>query len=66
MSEKLKSLKGGGMNNLFKDALRELKETMAEQIEYHQILAKIQKAKFDSLVKEGFSDHQAIELTKSI
>lgn len=57
---------GGGNVDEMKDAIRKMKKMLPEWIEYHQIAAKIQKAKFDALLEEGFSEAQAIELCKGI
>lgn len=44
--------------------IRQLKEEMVMRIELEQTLAKLTKAKFDALVREGFTPEQAIQLCK--
>lgn len=45
-------------------ALEGLKRNISTIIEYQEILAKLKKAKFDSLVEAGFTEEQAIELCR--
>lgn len=39
---------------------------IAQAIKEYALLARLQKAKYDALVAEGFSDKQAIELCRTI
>lgn len=39
---------------------------IAQAIKEYAFLARLQKAKYDALVAEGFSDKQAIELCRAI
>lgn len=52
------------MENEFAEAVKNLKENTLTFIEYLQIDAQLKKEKYDALVKEGFSENQAIELCK--
>lgn len=44
--------------------LRALRENLPSQIELQVLLAQITRAKFLALVKEGFSEEQAIQLCR--
>lgn len=46
-------------------AVEAMKREMADLIEYTRLLAEIRKEYFDSLVENGFSEGQAVELCKS-
>lgn len=48
------------------DLLRELRASVPTMIQAQIILAQVTRAKFDSLIKEGFSEQQALELCKSV
>lgn len=65
-NDKLTLLNGGNTPNVAQDALRELKAGLKSQIELQAVVAQIQKAKFDALIEHGFTEAQALELSKSI
>ena len=44
--------------------LRKMRERLDFMIEYEQMQAKVLKAKYDALIKEGFNAIQALELCK--
>lgn len=45
-------------------AVEEMRRTLPLLTEYHQLDAKIKRAKYDALLAEGFSPNQALELCK--
>jgi len=45
-------------------ALKELQDNMPHILEHLDFEAKVKRAKFRALVREGFSDAQALELCK--
>ena len=50
MSEKkVVAIAGGGTKNLTKEAVRMLNQNLPDMIEYAQLMAQLQKAKFDAL-----------------
>ena len=64
--DNLKVFNGKGEKNELSEVIRNLKETITEQIELQIIVAQLQKARFDELKKQGFSDNHAIELCQKI
>ena len=41
-----------------------MRSTMAMQIEVHTLTAKLTKSKYEALIMEGFTEHQALILCK--
>lgn len=48
----------------FKNGIKQMKDIMHLQKEWQMIDAQIRKIKFDALIKEGFSESQALFLVK--
>ena len=60
----IKLLKGGGSPDEFKQAIRKMIEATPDLIEYYKIDAQLRREKFKALVEEGFTEDQALELSK--
>lgn len=48
----------------FPQLVKQLADNLLAHIEYAQLNAKIQRAKYEALVKEGFTEQQALELCR--
>jgi hypothetical protein len=46
-------------------ALREMQQNLPLQIQIAQYMAQVTRARFNAYLKEGFTEHQAIELCKT-
>jgi hypothetical protein len=44
--------------------VRDMRDNIAAHIEFNQLQARITRAKFAALVKEGFTEAQALQLCK--
>ena len=47
-------------------AVAELRQLMPARVEYHKIMARMQREAFDAYIAEGFTEAQALELVKAI
>ncbi len=63
---KLHVLHGGGKPNITKDALRNLRDGFEDAKQYVELIAGLQRAKYEALVKQGFNPDQALELSKQV
>ncbi|MEQ9130773.1 MAG: hypothetical protein RLO11_00100 [Salinisphaeraceae bacterium] len=57
---------GQGKPDATADLIRHLKATRATQIELQGFIAEIIRAKYDALLEQGFTEAQALELSKTI
>jgi len=60
----LNSIRGSATRNVLAESLRNFRDNYLLLIEYHAIDAQIKRAKFLALIKEGFTEAQALELCK--
>lgn len=66
MTDKLKTIHGGGNKNEAKEALRELREALPEYIKSLTLIAQMTRAKYKALIAEGFTPEEALELSKTL
>lgn len=64
--DNLTVIPGGGTPSITKDAIRRLREDLPIQIEFYGMLSKLIRAKFEALVAEGFTEAQALELSRTV
>lgn len=60
----LKVFKGNKVENPLRNALNDMIANSETQLEMYGYIAKFRKEYFDSLVKEGFTEVQALEIVK--
>ncbi len=60
------SLPGGDNLNEMKESLRQLKVILPEMLEYMKITAELHRTKYCALKEQGFSDVQALELSRDL
>lgn len=66
MRDKLVMLPGGGQVSEIRECNRQLREIKEGLVEYYAIHAELIRAKYDELVKQGFTEAQTIELCKTL
>ncbi len=64
--DNLTVLQGKGTPSLSKEALRKMREELPMILELYAITSIMTRAKFNELVREGFTEAQALELCKSL
>ena len=57
-------INGGGVPDEMRDELRKLQANIQTVLESQAIVAQITRAKYDSLITQGFTQEQALELCK--
>lgn len=65
-TDKLTSIEGKGVPNLSAEALRRMSEDFPHLVASVKFIAKLQREKFLALKSEGFTNEEAIELSKTI
>lgn len=66
MTDKIIGITGGGKPDKTAEALRQMRASLAVLIEYQAMNAQIIRARYEALLKEGFSEQQAIDLCRSL
>jgi hypothetical protein len=64
--QNLLAFDGGGKNDALAQAIRDLQSNITMLCEHQTLMAKVVRAKYDALIKAGFSDAQALELCKTL
>ncbi len=60
----LSSIDGDGKRDKLRESLRQLERDLPVLLEMQKLSAQMIRAKFESLVAEGFTETQALELCK--
>jgi AmiR/NasT family two-component response regulator len=63
--DKIVSIDGGGQNNPSSEAMRDMIKNIDLYVEFMGTIAKMQRAKYIALIKEGFNEEEAFELCKT-
>ena len=64
--DNLVTFQGGANPSITKEAIRQLREDIPNLLEYVILIAELTKAKYDALILQGFTEAQAIELSRHI
>jgi hypothetical protein len=65
-SAKLIAINGGGKPDEMAEAGRRLRANVPRLIENYGLFAQLTRAKYDALVAHGFTEQQALELSKGL
>lgn len=63
---KITAIQGNGQQDKMAEMIRTLEAGMTQQIKFIDLRAQLIKAQYDSLIKQGFTEAQSIELCKSL
>lgn len=66
MAKKKDELDRAKENVDMRETLSQFFDQLPEQIKFQQYTAKITRVKYDALIKEGFTEEQALELCKKV
>jgi len=58
------SIRGGNEQDKLRESVRQLERDLPVLLEMQKLSAQMTRAKFESLVAEGFTETQALELCK--
>lgn len=61
----LQAVKGGKRETPIADALRGILHELPAQLEMYEVVAKCRRKYFEELIKEGFTEEQAMEIVKT-
>lgn len=61
----LQAAKGGKKETPIADALKAMLSELPAQLELYEVVAKCRRKYFEELMKEGFTEQQAMDIVKS-
>ena len=64
--DNLTLFQGKSSPSITKDAIRQLRDGLPDMIEFYSIYAEMIHAKFEALKSQGFTEEQALELSKTL
>jgi len=64
--DKITVFEGDGVKNINAETIRKIKKDLPMMLEYQLVAAELARDKYTALINQGFTEAQALELTKTI